>query len=201
MKINVRSNVDSIAKGMERKYKKQMPYATSKAINVVTKSAQKEVDRQIKTLDNPTPFTVKGSFVKLSNKNQSPIYAIVGVKDKQAKYLEYTEEGGTSRATGKAKPVPVPSSKNKYGNLPRGTTKKIGKGKVFSGTPKGRTIAGIYQRAGTKKNPKLRMLASWHSSTQHHKRTRIGERVRLRVRRDFERELMRQVAAAIKTAR
>ena len=200
MKINTRSNVDDVVKGMKKAYKDQMPYATSKAINEVTKLAKKEVDKQIRTLDNPTSFTTKASFVSFSNKNKTPIQAIVGVKDIQAKYLQYAEDGGTSRAKGKAKPVPTSTSKNKYGNLARGTTKKIGNGKVFSGTPAGRP-AGIYQRMGTKKNPKLKMLASWHASTQHTPHMRIGDRVRLIVDRNFEKELKKQVAAAIASAK
>ena len=203
MKINIRSNVDDVVRNIERKYRKQIPYATSKAINEVAKKARVEVDRQIKSLDNPTPFTLKASFVKYSNKNQSPIKAIVGVKDIQEEYLKYAEEGGVSRPNkGKAKPVPTSGSKNKYGNLPKTTTKQIGKGKVFSGTPKGgNRPPGIYKRMGQKGRKNLKMLASWHESTQHTQKMRVGDRVRIRVQREFEKELRKQVADAIRTAR
>lgn len=202
MKVNVRSNIDEFNASLDKVAKKQMPYATSKAINEVAKKAKGAIEKEIKAkVDSPTAFTTKGAFISYSNKNQSPIQAIVGVKDKQAGYLKYVEEGGVSPAKGRAKPVPTSSSKNKYGNLARGITKKVGQGKVFSGTPRGGRPGGIYQRMGTKKNPKLKMLASWHKSTQHDRRMRMGERVRLIVNRNMDKELRKQVSAAIKSAR
>jgi hypothetical protein len=205
MKINVRSNTDKIIKEMGSKAKKQAPYATSKAINVVAKSCQKEIQKQINSqIDNPTAFTKKGTFVKYSNKNDKPIVAIVGINDIQARYLLYVEDGGVSIAIGKAKPVPVDSFKNKAGNIPRGKIKRIlsDKKRYFSGTPNGGgRPSGLYQRPGTTSNarsPKLRMLASWQKQTRHTPRTRFGERVALRVHRDIEKELRRQIIAAMR---
>ena len=203
MKINIRGNTDRVIRDMGRFAKQQAPYATSKAINAVAKKAVKEIDKQIKAkIDNPTAFTVKATFISYSNKNKKPITAIVGVKDKQAKYLEFVEEGGVSIAIGKAKPVPVWAFTNKAGNIPRGKIKRIlsDKKRYFSGTPLGgNRPAGLYQRLGTtsnKSSPKLRMLASWHKKTRHRPRTRFGERVALRVHRDFEKELRKHIMLA-----
>ncbi len=204
MKINIRSNIDEFKRGLDRVAKKQVPYATSKAVNEVAKKAQKEIQKQINTLENPVAFTKKSTFISYSNKNQRPITAIVGVKDKQAKYLHYVEDGGVSIAIGKAKPVPMSTFKNKAGNIPKGKLKRIlsDNKRYFSGTPKGGgRPGGLYQRLGTttnKKSPKLRMLAKWERSTKHTQRTRIGDRVRIRVDREINKELMRQIAAAIK---
>ena len=194
--INVRGNVDRFIKDIDRVAKKQMPYATSMAINTVARKAEIEIMKQLKTLDRPVSYTLNSSFVSPSNKNKKPISATVGIKDRQSKYLQYVEYGGTSIPNGRAKPVPTRSSANAHGNLPRGTTKKIGTAKVFSGSPPGRP-SGVYQKMGTKKNPKLKMLAHWEPATQHNKRTRIEERVRIVVERNFDKELEKQFRAAV----
>lgn len=197
--IKIGSNIRDFTKGLTRLQKKQMPYATSKAINKIAKEkAEPAITKELRRLDNPIPFTIKGTFVKYSNKNQRPITAIVGVKDIQAKYLIHAEEGGISKAKGKAKPVPTSSAKNKYGNLPKSKTEAIGKGKVFSDKPRGGRPGGIYQRMGTKKNPKLKMIASWHRSTRHTPQIRIGARVRIAVDRNFNKELAKQLASAMR---
>jgi len=198
MKINIRSNADKVAKSMTDFAKRQAPYAISKAINEVAKSAEKEIQKQINSqIDNPTAFTKKSTFISYSNKNQSPIGAIVGIKDKQAEYMQYPELGGISKAlSGKNKPVPVSSFKNKAGNIPRGKIKKLlaDKSRYFSGTPNGRP-AGLYER--TKKGG-LRQLAHWERQTSHKPRTRFGERVALIVQRNIDKELRSQMAAAMR---
>ena len=206
MKIDIRGNVKEITKGMSRIAKKQVPYAVSKTINEVAKLCQRELQKQIKIhIKNPTAFTKKSTFISYSNKNQSPIRAIVGIKDKQAEFLIYVEEGGISVATGKSKPVPVAAFKNKFGNIPY---KKIGKllgnkDKYFSGTPAGgNRPAGLYQRSNTKKGGnKLKLLASWQKSTKHVKHTRFAERVALIVARNFDKVLRKQMALAIGSMR
>lgn len=199
--IDIRSNVDKIAKEM-REAKKQIPYATSLAINETLDKADKDVEREVKAkVQNPTSFTTKSTFKQYSNKNNKPIAGTVGVKDIQAGYLKYVEEGGTSPASGKAKPIPTTAYKNKYGNLPKSKTSQIDSNpKMFSGTPNGGGRAGgIYLRAGTKKKPKLKMVATWRQSTQHSKRMRIGEVVRKRVDRDFVKILKKKIDAAMKS--
>ena len=201
MNINIRGNVDKTLRDMRNIAKSQVPYATSKAINEIAKMCEKEILKQInQNINNPTAFTKKAVFVSYSNKNQSPIRATVGIKDKQAEYLIFVEEGGISVATGKAKPVPTSSSKNRFGNLPKSKTKAIGNGKVFSGKPSGRP-GGIYQRMGTKRKPKLKMIASWQHSTRHTPRTRFAVRVMLIVKRNVEKVLRKQMALAISSMR
>ena len=210
MKINVRADTDAVVRAMGKIAKTQAPYAISQAINEVAKLCEKEIQKQLKTkVNNPTTFTKNSTFVSYANKRQSPIKATVGVKDKQAEYLIYVEEGGISVAKGKAKPVPTSGSKNKYGNLAKGATKKIppkgtktkGPGSIFSGEPRGGRVGGIYKRMGTKKNPRLKQIANWQHSTRHTPRTRFTSRVLMIVARNMEKVLIKKMAAAIATAR
>ena len=199
MKINIRSNTDAIVKEMGRVAKKQVPYATSKAINAIAKLGEEEIKKQINSkIDNPVAYTKKSTFVKYSNKNDKPISAIVGIKDKQAEYMIYLEEGGVSKARRKNKPVPQKSFANKAGNIPRGKIARLraNKTKYFSGSPLGSgRPAGVYQRM---KGGKLRQLATWVKETRHEPRTRFGDRFRLIVDRKLDRELRKQVVAALR---
>ena len=208
MKLDIRGNVKEITKDMSRIAKKQVPYAVSKAINEVAKSAQKVIQQEIKAkLHEPTAFTKKGTFIAYSNKNKKPITAIVGIKDKQSKYLEPVEYGGVSKTlSGKSKPVPTTALKNKAGNIPRG---KIGrmranKKKYLFGKPQGfggNRGVGVYERTGPKGRKGLRELASWHKSGRYVSLTRFEERVRLRVNRDIGKKLRYEMAAAIASMR
>lgn len=205
MRISAKSNIKQFMKDLDRTAKKQMPYATSKAINAVAKAAEKEINKQIGTLDNPTPLTKKSTFVKPSHKRQNPIEAIVGVKDIQAEYMQYPEYGGVSKPKkGGAKPVPSTAHKNKYGNLPRGKIKRLlaKKDKYFSGKPKGHTLpSGVYKRLGRKGRANIQMVAVWKEETKHTPQIRIGERVRLRVERDFSKILRREFRKAMDSAK
>ena len=80
--------------------------------------------------------------------------------------------GGTRTPEGRAIAVPVPKNKkpNKAGNIPQGTIGKLlgDKNKYFSGVPKGRNEgAGIWQRYGSKKKPKLKMVIGHEEKTQY----------------------------------
>lgn len=198
MKIDVRSNIKEVTRQMRKVVKEQVPKAVSIAIDQVAMAARRDMEEHIlQEVDNPVAFTKKATFFSGSSKNRLPVTATVGIKDKQAEYLNYVEHGGTSAAKGTAKPVPTSKMKNKFGNIPRGKISRILKkrSKYFSGVPKGSDRpAGVYQRMGSKKNPKLRMLASWKKSTHHSPRMRLAEIVQRRVNRDMNKQLRKTFA-------
>lgn len=217
VKIDIRASVDELTKTMNKLAKQQMPYAVSKAINVMVDAGKKAAERQIATLDNPVAFTKRAVFVSYSNKAKRPITGMVGIKDIQAGYLQYMEEGGVSPASGKAKPVPASSAKNTAGNMPKGKVKKVlsDTEKYFTGTPKGGgRPGGIYQRLGKRQARKrvrngqtgsvyrshqLKQVAHWEESTHHTAKIRIGERIRVITERKIRAEITRQVNAAMRS--
>jgi hypothetical protein len=74
----------------------------------------------------------------------------------QAEYLTFQIEGGTRRPHLKAILVPTRESpKNKYGNVPRATRKRIiaGKGKFFSAGEREEKTPGVYRRQGERITP------------------------------------------------
>lgn len=103
--VNVSVNVDAAIRLLDITRLKQLPFATSLAIN---RTANKVKDRERHEIsdvfDRPTPFTLNSLFVKPSNKYN--LTAIVGLKDSAvkgnpaSKYLAAQITGGERRLKG-----------------------------------------------------------------------------------------------------
>lgn len=83
-KIDVRSNIRDVLKGMESIRRDQVPFATALAL---TRTAQDvkaaEVDEMRKVFDRPTPYALNSLFIKPATK--SNLSAAVWVKDDVSK--------------------------------------------------------------------------------------------------------------------
>ena len=151
MQINVKSNIKEITKFTTTVQKKQIPFATSVAINNTLFDLKKEMAKQMdKKLDRPTPFTKRGFFINKAKKNL--LVGVLLMKDIVANYMQYQIEGGT-RTTGKQIPVPYkPNARlNKFGNIIGKRTGLIKKNTQFIGNVSG--TEGVYER--TKQGLKL----------------------------------------------
>mgnify|MGYP003126729206 FL=1 len=144
MQINVKSNIKEITKFTTTVQKKQIPFATSVAINNTLFDLKKEMSKQMdKKLDRPTPFTKRGFFINKAKKNL--LVGVLLMKDIVANYMQYQIEGGT-RTTGKQIPVPYkPNARlNKFGNIIGKRTGLIKKNTQFIGNVSG--TEGVYER-------------------------------------------------------
>jgi hypothetical protein len=151
MQVNVKSNIKEITKFTTNVQKKQIPFATSVAINNTLFDLKTEMAKQMdKKLDRPTPFTKRGFFINKAKKNL--LIGVLLMKDIVANYMQYQIEGGT-RATGKQIPVPYkPNARlNKFGNIIGKRTGLIKKSTQFIGNING--TEGVYER--TKQGLKL----------------------------------------------
>lgn len=73
--------------------KNQMPFAASLTVNAVAADIKRATDRRlIDAFVKPTAFTRNAAFMRRSTKRN--IVALVGIKDRQAKYLRVQETGG-----------------------------------------------------------------------------------------------------------
>jgi len=151
MQISLHSNLRDVERDLSDAARRQLPFATSLALNATAGEIQKNETRRLdKRLDRPTPFTKKAYAIRRSSKRR--LEARVFVKPIQARYLRMQEEGGTRRPKGRAIVLPQKARVNKYGNLPRGSVKRqVSKPNVFSGRPKGSGRGpGVYRRQGRK---------------------------------------------------
>lgn len=194
--INVTHDLDKLKKKLNYIERKQIPFATAKALTDTAKEVQqKEVEQLEKDIDRPAPFTKRGFYIRRATKNN--LVSVIGIKDIQAKYLGLQVEGGTQTPANKAIVRPANLKLNKYGNLTKGRIKKLlARPDTFSGTVKG--VPGIWQR---NKKGGLKLLVRYKAKQQHTKRFKFYETAASEAKQRFPVHLKRNIALALKTAR
>ena len=204
MQVSVKSDIKKLTKALSTIQRKQIPFATSKALNATAFDARKSVQAALDVqLDKPTPYTKRGVQVEKSTKKN--LVAQVGFRSRkfgkgqgsitQAEYMQRQIAGGTRLPKGQAIPVPVPKNMkpNKFGNIPRGKIDRLlaDKDKYFSGVPKGRSSgAGIWQRMPAnskrkKQGGKIRMVIAYEPKAQYQPRFRFKSVVEKSVKQNF----------------
>ncbi len=150
MRIDIRADLKPLQRAFVALGAKQVPFATSLALNNLAKgvAAQERVEID-KTFSTPTPFTENAFRIEVATKS-NPI-ARVAAKDIQSTYLEpYVVGGVRSLGTKRGMLAPRAVSLNQYGNLTKGKLASLkGKPGVFIGkvtTRSGRVINGVWQR-------------------------------------------------------
>ena len=170
--LNIKSDIKKATRFLTKMQKKQIPFATSLALNASAVSIQKvEKQKIVRDLDNPTPATVKS--IRVSRSTKRNLNASVFVLPWAAKYLRYQIEGGTRAPRGRTEAVPVAIRLNKYGNIigrRQGKLKKlIGRGDTFSATING--VSGIWQRArGKRRNKDIKLLVAYEQRVTYRAR-------------------------------
>ena len=200
MKINIKTNNKEFAKKMTNLQKKQIPFASSQAINETLVGLKKEMFKQTeKKLDRPTRTTQNGCFVKRSNKKN--LTGVLGIKDFVAKYLHYQIEGGV-RSTGKKIPVPYkPNARlNKFGNIPskrRGLIKRPNK--QFIAKING--VSGVYEKFG-KGGSQVKLLIAFEDTVTYDKKIfPFYQIANGYINNTYNRKLQKALTRAMKTAR
>ena len=188
MEISFAANFREVERDLSDFARKQLPFATSLALNSTAEAVEREARRNLETrLEKPTPFTLRGLLILRSSKAR--LWADVLMKDAQAAYLKWQETGGDRPPKARAIPVPVHIVRNAFGNMARGAVKRAALGAdVFSGRP-GRAGPGLYQRL---KGGGLRMLVAFEPVAKY--------RPRLRFAKDAERTALATMPAAFEHA-
>lgn len=201
IKISIKSDIKKAIKALDDLQRKQVPFATAKALTDTAKAVQKAVIAQAeKDLDNPMPFTKRGFYVQRATK--ANLIAVVGIKDIQDKYLRTQIFGGTSKPNKRALLKPKNVALNAYGNLPRNRVKRLlARADVFSGTVAG--IDGIWQRLGkdgkAKRNVKL--LIRYKKEQRYKPQYKFYETAEKVARSSFRRNFDNALAEALRSAR
>ena len=148
--ITVRANFGALTRNLDDLARKQVPFATARALTHMADAAAVANRRALPSIfDRPTPFTMRGIAVEPARKSR--LVARVFVRDKQAEYLVLQETGGTRRPERRALLMPKAAPRNAYGNLPRRGVAALKRQKdVFVGrTESGR--GGIFRRLANDK--------------------------------------------------
>jgi hypothetical protein len=193
--INVSSNVKQVERSLNDIARKQIPFATARALTTTANLVQARITRELPTIfDRPTPFTMRAIGVTPATKTNQT--AVVFVKDAQAKYLEIEETGGTRTPAGVALVLPGTIKLNMYGNMPKGALQRAkAKTNVFVGTVHG--VSGFWMR--TKGG--LKLLAEFKAKATYKPIFKFNERAEQSVKRIFPARLRLALDTALKTAK
>ena len=166
MHINVRGDVRAITRDLTRLQRRQVPFATARALTDTARVAQRAMGRAIeRAFVAPTPQTKRAAYATPATKTR-PI-AAVGIKDKGARggrspaqYLQAQMSGGTRRDKGLDvalrrrgllpigyQAVPTRAIKrDRYGNITRATARQILSGLDRRYSPR-TTVRFVYMEA------------------------------------------------------
>lgn len=205
--LRVDHNIDALQRDLSDMARNQIPFATSRAINdTLDDVAKNETKRLHKTIDRPTPFTLKAWRVARSSKRR--LQGAILAKDVQAEYLRLLERPGTRSPDGSAIVVPVRQRLNKYGNMPRkAISRALTNPRVFATTRGAGATShlpgGIYKRLGGRgKAGRLHMLAAFVDVARYTRRVlRFQESARKGSDKLFPIRFGDRLAEAIRTAR
>lgn len=197
----ITSNIKQVIKGLNDFEKKQVPYATSKAINDTAFKVKDELVSQMKQkLDKPTPFTLRAVKIKKSNKRT--LTAEIYIDDIQADYLKRVYKGGTKMPKKKALVIPTKDIRlNKYGNLTKSKVKNLlSSGNYFEGKVKGKggERAGIFRKY---KNGRIKQVIAWADSKEDKKLLEFDGVVKSVVKENMDDMFRRALKYAISTAK
>ncbi len=141
--FDISIDVETVTRMLDDLEKKQVPFATAKALTATAQHVKQELEQEMKRVfDRPTPYTLKALFLKAARKKD--LIATVGLKDwaykgtAATKYLMPQIEGGArgpkrSEALLRGRGilgnnqyiVPGKGTRlNKYGNMTRGQIQK-----------------------------------------------------------------------------
>ena len=211
IQIKIKTETKRVKRYLRKVEKKQIPFATARAITQTLQVAKKDVIRQLdKDIDRPTPFTRRGFRVDGAKKDT--LTGRLFILPKQNQYLQWQIFGGVRTPQGVAfalrpvKPGPGRIRLNRFGNIPPGQRAKaqLAKG-AFSATIGG--VAGIWKAPTKTKSGKLRkgsrfqLLLAYERQAVYRPRYRFFERGQNSIRVNWPRIFERSFRDAIRTAR
>lgn len=129
--ISIKHEFDRFAATVDRLHREQLPFATAQALTDTARAAQRQVTEALPAIfDRPTPFTMRALTIIPARKERQ--FAVVMVRDVQAKYLLPEEIGGertpamATRRPGRALVEPGPTlPRDIYGGIPVGTLPQL----------------------------------------------------------------------------
>jgi len=173
MNLSITDNISSVSRGLTKIGRKQIPFVTAQTLSQLAFEAMQEEKLQVpRHLDRPTPYTKSGFKYRRANKRdlEALVYIDKSEPGGSRDYMRFPIHGGVSKAKGRALTHPTKNTKlNRYGNLPRNFAAKAlaKKSKFFSGIPRGmngQENAGVWERHGGKRNPRIKMVVQWKTS-------------------------------------
>lgn len=215
MEINIKSNVKKFKRELKDFQKKQIPFATSRALNQTGQLVLKQLQRKASTVFeggatastlrvfNPPGKgkTLKGNYYNIRFSTKRDLTTTIKLPDWAENYLKYQIDGGTRTKKGIDLFIPTRNiNVNKFGNIPGKQSKVRGNTKnTFVGEIKG--IKGLWKRHGKGKNKSVKLLIAFEDTAQYQKKFHYYDYTNKIVAVHFKRKMQISLAQAIKTAK
>lgn len=211
IQIKIKADTKQVKRFLRNVHKKQIPFATARAITQTLQVASKDVLRQLdKDINRPTPFTRRAFRVDGAKKDT--LRGRLFILPKQSAYLKWAIFGGVRRPKGTAlalppaKPMPGGVKLNRFGNVPRSQQARalLAKG-AFSATIGG--VAGIWKSAAKtrsgkiRKGSRMRLLLAYEPQAVYRPRYRFFERGQNSIRVHWPKIFERSFRSALRSAR
>ena len=211
IQIKIKSDTKRVKKWLTAVQKKQIPFATARAITQTLQIARKDVIRQLdKDINKPTPFTRRG--FRVDGANKKTLTGRLFILPKQHEYLKWQIFGGVRLPRGvalamrPAKPGPGRIRLNRFGNVPpaQQARQQLARG-AFSATING--VAGIWKapkktKTGkTRKGSKFQLLLAYETQAVYRPRYRFFERGQNSIRVNWPRTFEKSFRSALRSAR
>ena len=203
--LSVHSNTKKLTAHLNRVQRKQIPFAAAKALTQTAKDVRESLKKALpRYLHRPTKGIINSVWSDMATKyNVTARVGFPGLgfgrtqwRESPAEIMRYHIKGGTRFPNKKAIAVPVKQTTNQYGNLKRNAVKNLlaNTKKYFSGTPKGMSNAGIYQR----QKKKLKMLVAWEpKATYRGGRFPFKTIVKLSVAKNYSKRFVKALQDAL----
>lgn len=195
MNISVKMDIKAATKGLSNLQKRQIPFATSQALNDTAFQARTDAMAGMdKHLEKPTPWTKRG--IRVGKSTKAKLVSSVAIEPDRWKYLRFQVSGGTRKhKTDGTIVTPKSIRTNQYGNITRGKIKAlVSSGKAFVGTVG--DVYGVWQRPGRKGGP-LKLLARFEDQAEYARRYPFARIVADSVRKNFKSNFARRLGAAL----
>ena len=227
--ITIKSDLDKLSRTLTDLQRKQLPFATARALNETIKVMEAETIKLMQNrFDSPTKWTL-GAFrtIPATKARQTATLLLkdrAGGSDVANEYLRLQEQGGTAKpmpprfgtGSGQALVKPVGLKLNAFGNLPfKALQKAKAKPNTFIGKVNG--VGGLWQRPKPFKAPRgkaramdgavakfrgrLKLLVRFQPSRSYTKRFGYRKNVEAVARRTFVAAMPAALAYALRTAR
>lgn len=209
--VSIKVDMKRARRYMTNVEKKQIPFATARAITQTLHIARKDVTSQlIIDIDRPVPWTKRG--FRVIGAKKTSLRGKLFIMPSQVSYLKYQIYGGVRKPKGQAlamkpaKSMPGDVRTNKYGNVPRTqhARSQLAKG-AFSGTVAG--VPGIWKaprktKTGKiRKGQKMKLLLAYERQAVYRPRFDFFKRGHRSINTNWARTFQKSFASAMRTAR
>ena len=209
MEISLKADIKQLTKGLNRAAKKQIPFATSKALNLSGVKVLAAMNAQVKTKFEggatastlrafKVPRGLRGKRHNIEFSDKKDLSMTIKMPSWAEEYLQWQVFGGV-KAESKKQAVPTHNKRlNKFGNIAGRKSGLVKGNKEFIATIKG--ITGVWKRVG-KGGRQVKLLIAFEDDVAYKPKFpffKIGTFV---FNSQFPKLFRKELANAIKTAK